>query len=689
MISQPTAQSTGAATASGSIPVQPGEKWGVWAGVKVAFWDGVIPFLQSWHPDYVPPGAQPDKGPAFTFGSPGGKDGSFFEGVELAARLVSPYTVLPAEIGTMLQGFITLSSAARLRDLFGATKGSPPGQSQADSPVDCSPTNDKGRKKKKPQQTPQRTSPLATASVGPGQLPKAAVALGALSGLSAAAAASPSGNKTEVWIDVPNATILGKIGHDPDYQLNGRYRQTADIDGSQLNQSIGSKTDPFTGEYDGQCRTISNLFDCFVGALNGSIRHLRFIGANINSTEVTGLAACVVDVNGTVSGIWAENVHIFTSGENAWAGIGGGSVRGTVANTTAVNSRVETSGDEAYAGIGGGWVKGMVAKTTAVNSTVKTSGVGADAGIGGGKVEAGGSVASTTAVNSGVETSGDYAYAGIGGGWVEAEGTVNKTTAVNSWVITKGNYSDVGIGGGSVKGTVTITTAVNSMVETSGIGADAGIGGGVVNGGKVDITTAVSSRVKTSGESAQANIGGEVVFEGTVDNTMAVNSYVNNVNITNSESISNGQLLCQKADQRVLTDNCSSRTEFLDALYFSYSDACPVNDAAATTASIPISTLQPIKVTNAETSINVSGLSGATMTLPITVASSAATLSTGAVAGIVLGTAAFVAVGVVAGRYIYRHYCHGSSVADDPQELVAINNTVGQAQKACTQPTIK
>lgn len=100
------------------------------------------------YPPKMQSSVQPDKGPAFTFGSPGGKDSSFFEGVALGARLVSPYTVLPAEIGTMLRGFITLSSATRLRDLFGATKGLPPRQSQADSPVDGSPTNDKGRKKR-------------------------------------------------------------------------------------------------------------------------------------------------------------------------------------------------------------------------------------------------------------------------------------------------------------------------------------------------------------------------------------------------------------------------------------------------------------------------------------------------------------------------------------------------------------
>ncbi|WBA83399.1 hypothetical protein [Endozoicomonas sp. GU-1] len=50
----------------------------------------------------------------------------------------------------------------------------------------------------------------------------------------------------------------------------------------------------------------------------------------------------------------AVNSRVETSGENAHAGIGGGSVFGTVANTTAVNSKVETSGENVHAGIGGG-----------------------------------------------------------------------------------------------------------------------------------------------------------------------------------------------------------------------------------------------------------------------------------------------------------------------------------------------
>ncbi|WP_219622290.1 hypothetical protein, partial [Endozoicomonas acroporae] len=210
----------------------------------------------------------------------------------------------------------------------------------------------------------------------------------------------PSGNKTEEWIEVTNATTLGKIGHERGYPLNGTYRQTADIDGSQLTRPIGSKNHPFTGEYDGQCRTISNLSDCFVDTLKGNISHLQFTGANINSEKTTGLAACVVHDTGIVSNIRAKDVHILTRGYQHYAGIGGGEVIGTVSNTTAVNSRVETEDKDADAGIGGGYVAagGTVANTMAVNSTVVTSGVDADAGIGGGEVAAGGTVANTMAV---------------------------------------------------------------------------------------------------------------------------------------------------------------------------------------------------------------------------------------------------------------------------------------------------
>ncbi|WBA83773.1 hypothetical protein [Endozoicomonas sp. GU-1] len=186
-------------------------------------------------------------------------------------------------------------------------------------------------------------------------------------------------------VPIEDAKTLGKIGRDPAYPLSGTYQQIANIVVNKDHKPIGT----FTGEYDGQCHTISGLSDCFVDTLEGSISDLQFTRANItNSAKPTGLAACVVDDTGTVSNIRAKDVHIVNSGDDADAGIGGGGrVKGMVANIMAVNSHVTTLGQHADAGIGGGGeVKagGMVANIMAVNSHVKTTGELADAGIGGG-----------------------------------------------------------------------------------------------------------------------------------------------------------------------------------------------------------------------------------------------------------------------------------------------------------------
>ncbi|WBA82430.1 hypothetical protein [Endozoicomonas sp. GU-1] len=142
---------------------------------------------------------------------------------------------------------------------------------------------------------------------------------------------------------------------------------------------------PFTGEYNGQCRTIRGLSDCFVDTQQGNISNLRFTGANIISQKTTGLAACLVDDSGTVRDTWAKDVHILTRGPGNHAGIGGGLVEGMVANIMAVDSDVTTWGNYSYAGIGG-LVKGKVANIMAVDSNVTTSGNYAYAGIGGGRL---------------------------------------------------------------------------------------------------------------------------------------------------------------------------------------------------------------------------------------------------------------------------------------------------------------
>ena len=331
------------------------------------------------------------------------------------------------------------------------------------------------------------------------------------------------------------------------------------------------------------------------GKVFGMVANTTAVNSTVETSGVhahAGIGGGVID-RGTVANTTAVNSTVETSGVRAYAGIGGGVVEGgTVANTAVVDSKVETLGEVAYAGIGGGVVEGgTVANTAVVDSMVKTSGVRAYVGIGGGLVYRGATVANTTAVNSTVETSGVRAFAGIGGGLVNRGATVANTTAVNSKVETSGVDAYAGIGGGLVEGvTVANTTAVNSKVETLGERGYAGIGGGLVShGATVANTIAVNSTVETSGKYAYAGITGGNVHDGvTVTNTTSVNSYVIMKKDFGPES--NKQLLCQKADPRMLTANCASGTEFLDALDFSYGDVCPVNAATASTAATAVIT---------------------------------------------------------------------------------------------------
>ena len=143
---------------------------------------------------------------------------------------------------------------------------------------------------------------------------KALLALGTLASSFQSANSKPIADGSNP-IKINDAETLGKIGRHPDYPLDGTYQQTADIVVTPDYQSIGSDTDPFTGIYDGQCRTIRDMSGCLVDTLKqGSISDLHFIGANINSTKVTGLAACVVDIDGTVSGIRAVKCSYFHLG---------------------------------------------------------------------------------------------------------------------------------------------------------------------------------------------------------------------------------------------------------------------------------------------------------------------------------------------------------------------------------------
>ncbi|MBO9481292.1 hypothetical protein [Salinisphaera sp. G21_0] len=374
-----------------------------------------------------------------------------------------------------------------------------------------------------------------------GQRPNAAVVPGVLSGLATAGMAATVNRNNDPWIAVADAETLGKIGHDPDYPLNGNYQQTvAYIDGGQLRQSIGNDTHPFTGILRGKEEkgTIGNLRNCLVKTLagEGRVDSLRFTGANITSTGSTGVVACKISDQATVSNICVDNARVVALGKKAIGGIMGGDVSGSVVNTMAMNSNVKahSSRDSGKAGIGAGWLTGgKVVNTSAVNCTVAAS-VGGAAGIGAGQLNGHGIIANTTAVNCKVVTP-DYGKAGIGVGYLQV-GTLANTTAVNCKVATRSGGS--GIGAGWLDhhiSRVTNTTAVNCQVENAGadIFEYSGIGSAGIGAGRAHVfdtvadTTAVNCQVVTSGENGDSGIGvGRASVGGAVVDTTAVNSTV-------------------------------------------------------------------------------------------------------------------------------------------------------------------
>ncbi|WP_163373349.1 hypothetical protein, partial [Endozoicomonas acroporae] len=172
------------------------------------------------------------------------------------------------------------------KDMANAWSGS--GLSGADAKPELPQTSKETREEAQEKETGSKDVPLqqpSTTCYQGSQGAKGLLALGTL------ASSFQYANSKQI----NNAEDLGKIGRDPEFPLNGTYQQTADIDVTKDYQSIGNATHPFTGDYYGQCRTISGLSDCFVDTLQGSIRDLQFTRANIkNSAKPTGLAACVV-----------------------------------------------------------------------------------------------------------------------------------------------------------------------------------------------------------------------------------------------------------------------------------------------------------------------------------------------------------------------------------------------------------
>ena len=561
--------------------------------------------------------------------------------------------------------------------------------------------NTKDKPEKAPQSPGKQHNKSTTATPGSGQLPNTSPALGALVGLCAVVPSSASDSAG--WIEISDAEALGKICIDQNTCAR-KYRLINNITGGRLPHAIGNETNPFTGELDGNCRTIDNLHHCLVKNLKGGhIRDLHFSKANITSTETAGVAVCEMSRGATISNILVTHSNVMTSGDSAGiavgsvdegkvintlavgcnlnlttsvepgklreAGIGAGySYNSTVTHTTAKNCMVETSDGAGRAGIGvGSSHKSIVTGTKAINCTVETKGSSSDAGIGAGYNQ-GGIVTDTEAVNCTVKTFGHQADAGIGAGENVASsiifnskpvniavGNVTNTKAINCTVSTfykrakdiiasKANAGNAGIGAGLNEGNVANTTAFNCTVTTDGIiGGKKGVTNAGIGAGKNTgmVTNTTAVNCNVQTSDQQSHAG---IGAGKNNNGNIARTTVINSNVTSpgKASITGGvdPDICNVRVNDILQVN----TDQMKCSELLNADFCKNVDPrlAKPNCQAP----DTLYGTDASLTCPV------TLTTPTPVASS----GTATIAGIAVGALFFVAAVGVIGVYAYRLY---------------------------------
>ena len=488
---------------------------------------GVISFIKSLHPGYASGSIQTEL-PTICADSLEKGGHSALERTELAARIVSAYASLPVDVVTCI-GFGASCTA------FGRWVASNLAALLTEKAVN----DDEGMARVRIKQQHRTTCHQSA------QLPKTAIGLGAVSCLGMVGAASDHKH----WIDVNDSSVLGKIGRDPAYPLDGHYRQGVDIDASGLSKPIGNETHPFIGEYDGRCHSIDKLGHCFVQKLdgNGRIDNMRFTRADIVSSEKAGVVACELSGHGALGNIEVEHSVVRTNGRRAPAGIGAGVARGDTliegfstfncttraerfkspaggvagyANGTIDNSRIDGAtikafGTHSHAGGGAGVVQSgaKVANTLLVNSSLLSSGFLTGAGGGGGKVY--GTVVNTTMVGGEVKSIGDQARAAVGAGYLDNSGELHNTTGYRVKIITTGAMTEAAVGAGRAQGSVKGVVCFESSIATEGDHTDAGFGAGWLLGDRASAANIVASscNISATGDSSYVGFGGGRISE--------------------------------------------------------------------------------------------------------------------------------------------------------------------------------
>ena len=490
-------------------PSAPRESSGHGSRISVAA--GVISFFKALHPDYASGSIQMEL-PTLCADPPQKDYRSLLQRGELAAKVACACSGLPATVVSCIGGAANFSAAVRWLGSYLAVLGAHVANRDDENPSQT-------RKKQQ-----YRTCHQSAWS------PKTAIGLGAASCLGTVGAAPASGH--EHWIVVNDSSVLDKIGRDPAYPLDGRYRQLADIDAGNLSSPIGNTSHPFTGEYDGRCHSIDQLRHCFVQKLdgNGRIDKVRFARANISSSKKVGVVACELSGNATLGNIVVEHSTVASNGTNAPAGIGAGvaNEKTLISGFSTFNCSTKTSGNFSAAGAVAGVARGTIDNTRLDNARVETFGLGSDSGGGAGAAH--GSINNTMMIYGNVTAHGIEANAGGGAGVVKSKATVANTLLVRSSISTHGTDAYAAGGGGLVLGTVINTTMADGRVETSGPWAFAAVGAGwVSSSGKLVNTTGQRTVIRTVEESADTAVGAGLAV-GDVEGVVCFESQVSTLN---------------------------------------------------------------------------------------------------------------------------------------------------------------
>ena len=480
---------------------------------------GVTSFINSLHPGYASGSIQTEL-PTICADSPDKGGHCALERTELAARFVSAYAGLPVNVVTCIGVGTNCIAFGRwvVSNLAALFTGKAVSDDEGNARI---------RKKQQHRTTCHQSA----------QLPKTAIGLGAVSCLGMVGAASDHKH----WIDVNDSSVLGKIGRDPAYPLDGHYRQGVDIDASGLSKPIGNETHPFIGEYDGRCHSIDKLGHCFVQKLdgNGRIDNVRFTWADILSNKKAGVVACELLGHGALGNIEVEHSVVRTNREGAPAGIGAGvagrdtliegfstfncttrterysspaggvagNAYGTIDNSRLDGALIEVFGRSSGVGGGAGVVRpdAKVANTLLVNSTLLTRGFSTVVGGGGGEVY--GTVVNTTMVGGQVKSIGARARAAVGAGYLAPGGEVRNTTGYRVRIVTTGKMADAAVGAGKAQGSVKGVMCFESSIATEGGFSDAGFGTGWLVGDSASAANIVASSCNVSAYGDYAYVG--------------------------------------------------------------------------------------------------------------------------------------------------------------------------------------